>query len=50
MHIPESVYRSDVFPGTATPAFVAEIACIMCTGIVGTVIDTRHTVRRLHTD
>ena len=30
MHIPESVYRSEVFPAPTTPVFVAEIACIMC--------------------
>ena len=41
MHIPESVYRSEVFPAPATPVFVAEIACIMCTAVVGTAIDTR---------
>jgi hypothetical protein len=41
MHIPESVYRSEAFPAPATPVFVAEIACIMCTTVVGTAIDTR---------
>ena len=41
MHIPESVYRSEAFPAPATPVFVAEIACIMCTAVVGTAIDTR---------
>jgi hypothetical protein len=41
MHIPESVYRSQAFPAAATPVFVAEITCIMCTAVVGTAIDTR---------
>ena len=41
MHIPESVFRSEAFPAPATPVFVAEIACIMCTAVVGTAIDTR---------
>jgi hypothetical protein len=41
MHIPESVFRSDAFPAPTTPVFVAEIACIMCTAVVGTAIDTR---------
>ena len=41
MHIPESVFQSEAFPAPATPVFVAEIACIMCTAVVGTAIDTR---------
>jgi hypothetical protein len=40
MYIPESVFRSEAFPAPATPVFVAEIACIMCTVVVGTAIDT----------
>lgn len=41
MPIPESAYRSDEFSASATTVFVAEIACIMCTRILGTAIDTR---------
>ena len=41
MLIPESAYRSDEFPAPATTVFVAEIACILCTRLVGTAIDLR---------
>jgi hypothetical protein len=41
MHIPDSVHDSEVFPAPATPVFVAEIACIMCSAVLGTAIDTR---------
>jgi hypothetical protein len=41
MLIPEAAYRSDDFPAPATTVFVAEIACIMCTRVLGTAFDTR---------
>ena len=41
MHIPESVYRSEEFSSSRTSVFVAEVACIMCTQVVGTVVDSR---------
>lgn len=41
MLIPESAYGSDEFSAPATTVFVAEIACMMCTRVLGTAIDTR---------
>ena len=41
MHIPESAYRSNEFPASATTVFHAEIACILCTRTVGTAVDIR---------
>jgi hypothetical protein len=41
MLIPESAYQTDEFPSPATTVFVAEIACILCTRVLGTAIDTR---------
>lgn len=41
MFIPEPAYRSDEFSALATRVFVAEIACILCTRVIGTAIDTR---------
>lgn len=41
MHIPESAYRSDEFVSSRTTVFVAEIACIMCTHVLGTAVDSR---------
>ena len=41
MLIPEPAYTSGAFTSAATPVFVAEIACILCSRSVGTAIDTR---------
>ena len=41
MLIPESARHSDEFPFGATTVFVAEIACIMCSRVIGTAVDTR---------
>jgi hypothetical protein len=41
MLIPEAAYGSDEFPAPTTTVFVAEIACILCTRVVGTAIDLR---------
>ena len=41
MHIPESAYRSEEFSASRTTVFVAEVACIMCTHVVGTAVDSR---------
>jgi len=41
MLIPESAYGSDAFPAPATTVFVAEIACLLCTRVIGTAIDVR---------
>src|SRR5579859_7237840 len=41
MHIPESAFRSNEFPASATTVFVADIACILCARTVGTAIDVR---------
>ncbi|SRR6266511_6049177 len=41
MLIPEPAYHSDEFPHGATTVFVAEIACILCSRVLGTAVDTR---------
>jgi hypothetical protein len=41
MLIPESARHSEEFPPGATTVFVAEIACIMCSRVLGTAVDTR---------
>lgn len=41
MLIPRSAYHSDEFPYGATTVFVAEIACILCSRVLGTAVDTR---------
>jgi hypothetical protein len=41
MHIPQSAYSSDEFSSPRLTVFVAEIACILCTRVVGTAVDTR---------
>ena len=41
MHIPESAYRSEEFSSSRNTVFVAEVACIMCTHVLGIAVDSR---------
>ena len=41
MHIPESAYHSKEFSSLRTTVLVAEIACIMCTHVLGIAVDSR---------